>query len=96
MQVVAINTFRVAGTRELVTKGHLYDADAAVVKANPSLFEKPEEHQKRTTPPKDTNELGERSMSARKKRSKLQKQVDEVVEQATAAPGEKRATRKKK
>lgn len=80
MPVVAKETCRVGGFRDMVHKGRIYDDDADVVLAHPSLFESAEDHRKRVATPKDTNELGERSMSARKR----------VIEKATAAPGEVR------
>lgn len=76
--VVAKDTCRVAGSRELIVKNQAYDDKDPRVLANPGLFETPDDAALRQTLPKSTDELGELSMSARK------------VERATKAPGETR------
>lgn len=88
MSVVAKSTVRVAGTRAMVIKGKVYDDNDAVVKANPSLFESPEAYAKAEARPTNTEQLGRKSMSARKRKT------DDTVEEATATPGEKRTVRK--
>lgn len=76
--VIATQTVRVAGQRDMVRKGATYQDDEPVVKAHPGLFVSSDEFAKLTRKPTNTQELGSRSMSAR------------GVEQATAAPGEVR------
>lgn len=87
--VVANTTCRVAGTRQLVVKGAIYDDSDPVVKNHPDLFDKPDRAAQRQKPVTSTAELGERSMSTRNRT-----RDDGPVEQATAAPGEKRSTRR--
>lgn len=85
MPVVAKASCRVAGKRSktMVVKGKVYDDDAPIVRARPELFEPAEEHQRRTSKPRGTPDLGQRSMSARARRTT-------AVETARSAPGEKR------
>ncbi len=82
--VVARTTARTAQSRDLVVRGKLYDDKDAVVKANPSLFVTTDEWAELSKTPRSTADLAGRSMTSR------------PVEQATAAPGEKRSTRKPK
>lgn len=81
--VIANQTARVAGSgpRVMVVKGRPYDTEDPVVKANPSLFVTPDEYNRREAPAMTTEDLGNRSMSARTRRP---------VETATQAPGETR------
>lgn len=82
--VIAKNTTRVAGddrTRTMVVKGQPYDSTDKVVKDHPWLFEDPDAYAASEARPTNTDQLGRRSMSTRKKK----------VEQATSAPGEKRS-----
>lgn len=67
--VIAKQTCRVAGTghRAMVVKGKTYDDSDPVVKANPSLFESPDGFAVRESKPTNTEQLGSRSMSARRK-----------------------------
>lgn len=65
--VIATATVRVAGNRQMVTKGQTYDTSDKVVKANKWLFATPDEYAGREAKPKSTDELGSRSMSSRKK-----------------------------
>lgn len=78
MPVVAKETYRVAGFRQLVRAGKVYEDNDPVVVARPDLFESPESHQRRKARPQSTADLGERSMSARRR----------PVETARSAPGE--------
>lgn len=82
MAVVGKSTVRVAGARQLIHEGGMYDERDPVVVARPELFESPEEHQRRKAKPTNTAELGRRSMSARN--------LAAPVESATANPGEPR------
>lgn len=77
MSVVAKQTCRVAGSRQLVRAGRVYEDDDPIVKARPELFESPEDHQRRKARPTSTADLGSRSMAARGR-----------VETARSAPGE--------
>lgn len=90
MPVVAKQTCRIAGKRAktLIVKGRVYGDDDPVVRARPELFEPVAKHQQRTTPPRGTPELGNRSMSARKRGTSA-----DAVETARAAPGEQRDMR---
>lgn len=87
MPVVAKTTCRVAGYRTMLQKGKVYEDGDPIVKARPELFEAPDSFARRTAPATNTEELGAKSMSARKK--------EQPVERATAEPGEKRNTRRK-
>lgn len=89
MPKVAKTTCRVAGFRAMLQKGKVYEDNDPVVKARPELFQDPVDHARQVAKPTNTDELGSRSMSARKK-----KKSD--VEQATAAPGEQRNVKRKK
>lgn len=75
--VIATTTARVAGTgpRVFVRKGDTYDSSDPVVKANPSLFASPDDYAEQEARPTNTAELGDRSMSARKKPSKAPKRA---------------------
>lgn len=57
MAVVAKNTVRVMGQRELIVEGRLYDDDDPIVKAQPGLFESPEEHRRRKQRPRTSEDL---------------------------------------
>lgn len=85
MAVVAKDTYRVAGKpgQTLVRKGHLYEDDDPRVKAHPTLFETPEDNQRATTKATSTEELGAKSMSARRRRP-----ARDGVEDRRQAPGE--------
>lgn len=87
MAVVAKETCRIAGFRAMVVKGAVYDDNDPVVKAAAWLFDTPDGAATAAKKPQNTDELGERSMSARKRTTD--------VEQATKAPGEKRNVKKK-
>lgn len=78
MSVVGKATCRVAGFRQLVKAGKVYEDNDPIVKARPELFEEPEQHQRRKARPTNTAELGQRSMAGRH------------VESARSAPGEER------
>lgn len=51
MAVVARATVRVAGFREMIYQGVVYEDNDPRVRANPSLFETPEEHARRKSRP---------------------------------------------
>ncbi|HWH31202.1 MAG TPA: hypothetical protein VNU01_00880 [Egibacteraceae bacterium] len=91
---VARITGRVAfgtGRSVRLKAGDQFPDDDPIVKARPELFESPESYVARTRKPRTTAELGSRSMSARKM---IAEQAE--VEQATAAPGEKRDVKRAK
>lgn len=83
MSVVAKETVRIAGHRQLIIKGELYDESSPVVRERPDLFERPDEHQRRVTPPQNTAELGVKSMSARDR--------SRNIEDASAEPSSARS-----
>lgn len=85
MAVVGKATCRVAGFRAMVRGGKVYEDDDPIVQARPDLFEDPEAYQRRKARPQSTAELGQRSMSARRRRPPA-----EATETARSAPGEKR------
>lgn len=89
MSVVAKATCRVAGpkAKSMIVKGKVYDENSPIVKARPELFEPVEDYQRRASRPRGTQDLGNRSMSARKRRAP----AADAVETARQAPGEKRA-----
>lgn len=84
MSKVAKATCRVAGSRELLRAGKLYQDDDPVVLAHPDLFESPEDYQQRKARPKTTADMGDRSMSAR--------HANAAAETARSAPGEEQPT----
>lgn len=88
MPKIAKDSARVAGFRDMVLKGSVHADDDPVVKAAPWLFADPADHAEATKPRRSTADLGETSMSSRKR--------DDPVEAATAAPNEKRNTRRGK
>ena len=78
MAVVGKKTVFIAGHRAPIVGGKVYEDDDAIVRERPWLFESAEDYAHRKRRPLSTVDLGGRSMTARR------------VEQATAAPGEKR------
>lgn len=82
MAVVGKHTVRIAGHRALIREGQVYEDTDPVVEARPDLFESPEEYQRRKARPQSTAELGQLSMSARRR--------PQGVETARSAPGESR------
>ena len=77
---IARQSCRVAGSREILVEGKVYADDHPLVLARPELFEDADDHLKRTARPTSTAELPWRNAP---------------VERATAAPGEKRTTKRK-
>lgn len=70
----------------MVVKGKPYDSDDPVVKQYPSLFSEPDEYARQETKPRSTDELGSRSMSARRR-------ADTPSEHECGVCGEKAKTR---
>jgi hypothetical protein len=83
MTQVAIRSFKSAMSRQVIKRGKTFDDKDPVVKAHPDMFESAESYTKRTSKPVNTDDLGSRSMSARKRKRS-------GVESARQAPGEKR------
>lgn len=76
--VIAKSTFR--SPHGMVAKGAPYDSSDAVVKAYPGEFDTPGDYVVRTKVPTSTADLGDRSMSTRKRRKRKSEKAtaDEV------------------
>lgn len=77
--VVAKNSYRIPGKGSAVHihKGEVRNADDPVVKAHPDLFEASDTAVKSQQKPKNTRQLGKRSMSGRKVETSRQKPGDQ-------------------